>query len=151
MPRRDTETVFSSEEDAKFQFGKGRILEEGSDLTIVATGEMVPEAIKALELLKEDEIEGQLISMATIKPIDEEMIVNFTNDFIISIEDHNIIGGLGSAIAEVIADHGLNKRLLRIGIRDVFGISGSATDLLKYYGLDGEGIYRRIKEELEKQ
>jgi len=149
MPRRDTETVFSSEEDAKFQFGKGRILEDGSDLTIVATGEMVPEAIKALELLKEEGIEAQLISMATIKPIDEDIIVNSTNDLIVSIEDHNIVGGLGSAIGEVIAEHGLNKRLLRMGIRDVFGISGSATDLLRYYGLDGEGIYRRILEEVK--
>ncbi|HIP17426.1 MAG TPA: transketolase family protein [Methanothermococcus okinawensis] len=150
IPRGNTETIFSNEEDAKFQFGKGRLLKEGSDLTIIATGELVPEAIKALELLESKGIDAQLIAMATIKPIDEDIIINSTNDYIVSLEDHNTIGGLGSAVSEVITKYGLNKKLLRIGIEDRFGISGSASDLLKYYGLDGESIFNRIMRELKR-
>ncbi|MDK2789634.1 MAG: transketolase [Methanothermococcus sp.] len=149
MPRRDTEVIFESEEDAKFEFGKARILKEGNDLTIIATGEMVPEGLKAAEILKENGIAAEVVSMSTIKPIDEEAILN-SKDFIVSLEDHNIIGGLGGAIAEVIASKGLNKRLLRIGINDEFGKSGKADELLKYYKLDGESVAKRIIEEFNK-
>ncbi len=145
MPRRDTETVFKDEEHAKFEFGKARILKEGNDLTIMATGEMVPEAIKASNILNENGIDAEVISMPTIKPIDEGAIKN-SKDFIVSLEDHSIIGGLGGAISEVIATYGLNKKLLRIGIYDEFGISGKAEELLKYYKLDGESVAKRIME-----
>nr|WP_198005255.1 transketolase family protein [Methanothermococcus okinawensis] len=150
MPRGNTKTIFSSEEDAKFEFGKARLLKEGNDLTIIATGELVPEAIKASKILKENGINAEVISMPTIKPIDEDAIKN-SNDFIVSLEDHNIIGGLGGAISEVIATYGLNKKLLRIGINDEFGISGKAEELLKYYKLDGENVAKRIMKEYTKQ
>ncbi|WP_292460212.1 transketolase family protein [Methanothermococcus sp.] len=146
MPRGNTETIFKDEEDAKFEFGKARILKEGKDLTIIATGELVPEAIKASVILKENGIDAEVISMPTIKPIDEEAVKN-SNDFIVSLEDHNIIGGLGGALSEVIATYGLNKKLLKIGIDDEFGISGKAEELLKYYKLDGESVAKRIMEE----
>ena len=149
MPRGNTETIFKDEEDAKFEFGKARILKEGKDLTILATGELVPEAIKASAILKENGIDAEVISMPTIKPIDEEAVKN-SNDFIVSLEDHNIIGGLGGALSEVIATYGLNKKLLKIGINDEFGISGKAEELLKYYKLDGESVAKRIMEEYNK-
>jgi transketolase len=149
MPRGNTETIFKDEEDAKFEFGKARILKEGKDLTILATGELVPEAIKASAILKENGIDAEVISMPTIKPIDEEAVIN-SNDFIVSLEDHNIIGGLGGALSEVIATYGLNKKLLKIGINDEFGISGKAEELLKYYKLDGESVAKRIMEEYNK-
>ena len=149
MPRGNTETIFKDEEDAKFEFRKARILKEGKDLTIIATGELVPEAIKASAILKENGIDAEVISMPTIKPIDEEAVIN-SNDFIVSLEDHNIIGGLGGAISEVIATYGLNKKLLKIGINDEFGISGKAEELLKYYKLDGESVAKRIMEEYNK-
>ena len=149
MPRGNTETIFKDEEDAKFEFRKARILKEGKDLTILATGELVPEAIKASAILKENGIDAEVISMPTIKPIDEEAVIN-SNDFIVSLEDHNIIGGLGGALSEVIATYGLNKKLLKIGINDEFGISGKAEELLKYYKLDGESVAKRIMEEYNK-
>jgi transketolase len=148
MPRGDTETIFKDEEDAKFEFGKARTLKSGKDLTIIATGEMVSEAIKASNLLNENGIDAEVITMATIKPIDEQAIIN-SNDFVVSIEDHNIIGGLGGAISEVIASNGLNKKLLRIGINDEFGESGKANELLKYYKLDSESIAKKIIEEFK--
>ena len=149
MPRGNTETIFKDEEDAKFEFRKARILKEGKDLTILATGELVPEAIKASAILKENGIDAEVISMPTIKPIDEEAVKN-SNDFIVSLEDHSIIGGLGGALSEVIATYGLNKKLLRIGINDEFGISGKAGELLKYYKLDGESVAKRIINEFKK-
>lgn len=149
MPRGDTETVFKDEEDAKFELGKARILKDGKDLTIIATGEMVPEAIKASNILSENGIDAEVISMPTIKPIDEEAVKN-SNNFIVSLEDHSIIGGLGGALSEVIATYGLNKKLLRIGINDEFGISGKAGELLKYYKLDGESVAKRIINEFKK-
>ncbi|WP_456471754.1 transketolase family protein [Methanocaldococcus sp.] len=144
MPRRDTEIIYESEEEAKFELGKGKVLAEGSDLTIIATGEEVPEALRAREILKEKGIEAEVVEMATIKPIDKKVIER-ANDLIVTVEDHNIIGGLGGAVAEVISELG-DKKLLRIGIPDVFGRSGKADELLKYYGLDGEGIAKRVME-----
>jgi len=149
MPRGDTETVFKDEEDAKFELGKARILKDGNDLTIIATGEMVPEAIKASNILGENGIDAEVISMPTIKPIDEDAVKN-SNNFIVSLEDHSIIGGLGGALSEVITTYGLNKKLLRIGIKDEFGISGKAGELLKYYKLDGESVAERIINEFKK-
>ncbi|WP_456371704.1 transketolase family protein [Methanocaldococcus sp.] len=143
MPRRDTEIIYENEEEATFEIGKGKILNDGDDLTIIATGEEVPEALRAAEILKENGISAEIVEMATIKPIDEK-IIEKSKDFIVTVEDHSIIGGLGGAVSEVIASKGLNKKLLRIGINDVFGKSGKADELLKYYGLDGESIAKKI-------
>ncbi|ADG12856.1 Transketolase central region [Methanocaldococcus infernus ME] len=142
MPRRDTEIIYESEEEAEFKLGKAKVLAEGEDLTIIATGEEVPEALRAKEILKEKGIDAEVIEMATIKPIDEKAIKE-ANDLIVTVEDHSIIGGLGGAVSEVLAEIG-GKKLLRIGIPDEFGRSGKADELLKYYGLDGEGIAKRI-------
>ena len=149
MPRRDTEIIYESEEEATFEIGKGKVLVDGDDLTIIATGEEVPEALRAAEILKENGISAEIVEMATIKPIDED-IIKKSKDFVVTVEDHSIIGGLGSAVAEVIASYGLNKKLLMIGIKDVFGRSGKADELLRYYGLDGESIAKKVMEEMKK-
>ncbi|WP_423792681.1 transketolase family protein [Methanocaldococcus indicus] len=143
MPRRDTEIIYENEEEATFKIGEGKVLKEGEDLTIIATGEEVPEALRAYEILKENNISAEIVELATIKPIDKD-IIKKANDFIVTLEDHNIIGGLGSAVSEVIATEGLNKRLMMIGVPDVFGRSGKADELLKYFGLDGESVAKRI-------
>ena len=150
MPRRDTEIIYESEEEATFEIGKGKVLVDGDDLTIIATGEEVPEALRAAEILKENGISAEVVEMATIKPIDED-IIKKSKDFVVTVEDHSIIGGLGSAVAEVIASYGLNKKLLMIGIKDVFGRSGKADELLRYYGLDGESIAKKVMEEMKKE
>ncbi|WP_456419660.1 transketolase family protein [Methanocaldococcus infernus] len=147
MPRRDTEIIYESEEEAEFKLGKAKVLAEGEDLTIIATGEEVPEALRAKEILKEKGIDAEVIEMATIKPIDEKAIKE-ANDLIVTVEDHSIIGGLGGAVSEVLAEIE-GKKLLRIGIPDEFGRSGKADELLKYYGLDGEGIAKRIMKWME--
>ena len=149
LPRGNTETIYKNEEDGAFKFGKCKTLVEGKDLTIIATGEVVSEGLKALKILKENGINAQFKVISTIKPIDEKGILE-SNDFIVSIEDHNVIGGLGSSIADVLANNGSNKKLLKIGINDEFGLSGEANELLKYYKLDSESIAKKIINEFNK-
>ncbi|ABR54345.1 Transketolase central region [Methanococcus vannielii SB] len=143
MPRGNTEVIFENEEEAKFEFKKAKTLKEGTNLTIIATGELVSEALNASKILSENNVSAEVIAISTIKPIDREAIRNSKN-FIVSVEDHSIIGGLGSAISEVISEEGLNKKLFRIGINDEFGKSGKAEELLKYYKLDSESIAKSI-------
>ena len=130
-------------ENQKFEFGKMIQIGDGTDASIFATGDVVSEALKAQEILKEKGINIRVIDVHTIKPIDEEMIIKCSKETkrLISIEDHNIIGGLGSAISEVLTSK--NPCMLeRLGIKDEFGRSGNATELLHYYGLDAEGIIK---------
>ena len=116
---------------------------DGTDASIFVTGDVVAEAIKAQEILREKGINVRVVDVHTIKPIDEETIIKCSKETkrLISIEDHNIIGGLGSAIAEVLTSKNPCK-LERIGIKDHFGKSASAKELLHYYGLDAEGILK---------
>lgn len=129
------------EEDQKFEFGKMIQIGEGTDATIFATGDVVSEAIKAKEELEKKKIYVRVIDVHTIKPIDEEMIIKCAKETkrLISIEDHNIIGGLGSAISEVLTNY-YPAKLERMGIKDEFGRSGKAEELIKYYGLDAKNI-----------
>lgn len=129
------------EENQKFEFGKMIQIGEGTDATIFATGDVVSEAIKAKEELEKKNIYVRVIDVHTIKPIDEEMIIKCAKETkrLISIEDHNIIGGLGSAISEVLTNY-YPAKLERIGIKDEFGRSGKAEELIKYYGLDAKNI-----------
>ena len=129
------------EENQKFEFGKMIQIGEGTDATIFATGDVVSEAIKAKEELEKKKIYVRVIDVHTIKPIDEEMIIKCAKETkrLISIEDHNIIGGLGSAISEVLTNY-YPAKLERIGIKDKFGRSGKAEELIKYYGLDAKNI-----------
>jgi transketolase len=125
----------------KFELGKGCLLREGNDVAIIATGIMVQESLKAIELLAKDGISARLIDMHTIKPLDKEIILKAARETgaIVTAEEHSIIGGLGSAVAEVIAENVLVP-LERVGVEDVFGHSGKSKELLKKYGLTSEHV-----------
>ena len=129
------------EENQKFEIGKMVQIGEGTDATIFASGDVVVEAIKAQDVLSEKGINVRIIDVHTIKPLDEDMIIKCAQETkrLISVEDHNVLGGLGSAIAEVLTSKCPTK-LERIGIKDQFGRSGKAEELLHYYSLDVEGI-----------
>ena len=131
----------------KFEVGKGVTLVEGSDVTIVATGLMVERALAAAELLKNEGISTRVINMATIKPLDEELILAAANETgaIVTAEEHSVIGGLGSAVAELLSE----KRptpLKRVGVEDVFGMSGPAVELLDLFGLNAANICEKAKQ-----
>ena len=133
------------DENQKFEFGKGIQIGEGTDATIFATGVTVSEALKAKEKLAQNGINVRVIDIHTIKPIDKELILKCAKETnkLISIEDHNIIGGLGSAISEVLTDE-YPKKLIRLGIKDTFGKSGKAMDLMKFYHITAEDIIENI-------
>ena len=133
-------------ENEKFERGKGIQLGEGTDATIIATGVVVSEAIEAMEKLKSKGINIRIVDMHTIKPIDKEIIIKSAKETknIITIEDHNIIGGLGSAVCEVLAEN-YPKKVYKMGIKDEFGKSGKAEELLKYFKLDKDSIAEFIE------
>ena len=141
--------VINDEATYKFEIGKGVELKDGKDLTIIATGLCVNEALEAAKMLAADGIDAKVINIHTIKPIDSELIVKAAKETgrIFTVEEHSIIGGLGSAVAEVLAEECPTK-LTRIGVKDVFGESGPAKELLHKYELDAEGIVKQIKENM---
>ena len=141
LARLATEKIYNEDEARNFEIGKAYQFGDGTDGTVFATGVTVKEALKAKEILKNQGINIRVIDMFTIKPIDEEIIIKSAKETkkMISIEDHNIIGGLGSAISEVLTDK-YPKELTRLGIRDTFGKSGKAEALMKYYGICAENI-----------
>lgn len=138
--------VINDESTYKFEIGKGVMLKEGKDVSIIATGLCVSEALKAVDMLAADGIDAELINIHTIKPIDEEMVVETAKKTgkVVTVEEHSIIGGLGSAVAEVLSEKCPTK-VTRIGVRDTFGESGPAKELLRKYELDAEGIYKQVK------
>lgn len=133
--------------EENFEIGKGVQIGEGTDATIIATGVTVPEAIKAMEELKEKGVNVRVIDMHTIKPIDKEIIIKSAKETkkIITVEDHNIIGGLGSAVCEVLSEN-YPTQVVRMGINDRFGISGKAEELLKCFEIDKDSIIKKILE-----
>ncbi len=139
--------VINDNPDYKFEVGKGVLLKDGSDITIIATGLEVNESLKAAEKLQTDGVSVRVINIHTIKPIDEDIILKAAKETkkLFTVEEHSIIGGLGSAVAEVLAEKAPSP-LYRIGVRDTFGESGPAVELLHKYKLDAEGIYEQIKE-----
>lgn len=139
------------DDNYKFDFGKGVQLTEGDDAVIFATGALVSESIKASKILEQKGIKLRVINIHTIKPIDKEIIVKSAKEcgLIFTAEDHNIIGGLGSAVAEVLAEN-YPARIIRIGLPDVFGESGTPEALYKKYGFDSESLADRIENHLKK-
>lgn len=135
------------EEDYDFQIGKGEVLQDGTDVAIIATGIMVPEAIEAGKALAEQGISARVINMGTIKPLDTEIVLKAAEECgkIITVEEHSIIGGLGEAVCSVLAE---NKPVpvKRIGVQDEFGHSGPAAELLKQFGLCAENIVNTAAE-----
>ena len=138
--------VINDNPDYKFEIGKGVLLREGTDLTIVATGLCVAGALEAAEKLAAEGVSAEVINIHTIKPLDKELIVKSAKKTgkVVTAEEHSIIGGLGGAVCEALAEEAPTK-VLRIGVKDVFGESGPAAALLKKYQLDGDGIYDQIK------
>jgi transketolase len=138
--------VINDREDYHFELGKGAVLREGSDLTIVATGLPVGESLKAAEMLAADGIQAKVINIHAIKPLDEDLIVAAAKETgkLVTVEEHSIIGGLGSAVCECLCEKA-PTRVHKIGMKDTFGESGPAVELLHKYGLDAEGIYKEIK------
>ncbi len=135
------------DEDYKFEIGKGAELKGGSDVTLIATGLMVGYALEAAKLLEEDGISARVINIATIKPIDRDIIIKASRETgaIVTAEEHNIIGGLGSAVAEVLCESAPCV-MRRIGTKDVFGRSGKPAELFKEYGMTAEDIARSAKQ-----
>ncbi|WP_019907268.1 transketolase family protein [Thermoanaerobacter indiensis] len=134
------------DQNYKFELGKGEVIREGKNVAIIATGIMVAIAIEAADKLKEEGIEATVVNIHTIKPIDKDLIVEVAKKTgkVITAEEHNIIGGLGSAVAEVLSEE-YPVKIKRIGIKDQFGKSGSPKELLKYYGLTAEDIVKNSK------
>lgn len=138
--------VINDRPDYHFEIGKGVVLKEGTEVTIFATGLCVSSALEAAEKLKEDGIDAEIVNIHTIKPIDRELVIASAKKTgkVVTAEEHSVIGGLGSAVAEVLSGEAPTK-LLRIGVGDVFGESGPAKELVAKYGLDGTGIYEKVK------
>ena len=137
---------FMMENNIEFKIGKGIQFGDGTDASIIATGITVAEALKAQEILRKEGINVRVIDMHTIKPIDQELIIKCAKETskIITVEDHSIIGGLGSAVCEVLAEKYPTK-VIRMGINDVFGESGKAEELIKKYKIDGASIVETVK------
>lgn len=138
--------VINDNPDYKFEIGKGIVLRQGKDVSIIATGLCVNEALEAAGKLEEDGIGAQVINIHTIKPLDTGLIIEAakTTGKIVTVEEHSIIGGLGSAVAETLSEN-MPAPMLRIGIEDVFGESGPAEKLIAKYGLDADSIYKKVK------
>lgn len=139
--------VINDRPDYKFELGKGVVLREGKDVTIVATGLCVSSALEAAEKLAADGIDAKIINIHTIKPLDEELIVAAAKETgkVVTVEEHSVIGGLGSAVCDALAEK-CPVPVKKIGVQDVFGESGPAAALLAKYKLDGEGVYEQVKE-----
>lgn len=138
--------IIHNESSYKFEIGKGEILRDGKDVTIVATGAMVSNSLEAAEKLAADGIEAKIINIHTIKPLDEELVVAAAKETgkVVTVEEHSVIGGLGSAVCDTLAQKAPTQ-VMKIGMNDTFGESGSAVELLKKYKLDAESIYEKIK------
>lgn len=143
--------VINDTADYSFELGKGILLRDGNDITIVATGLMVSEALEAADALTEQGISAQVINMHTIKPIDEQLLVSSAKKTgkVLTVEEHSIIGGLGEAVCSVLSEK-YPVPVKRIGINDVFGHSGPAAALLKQFGLSADNIVLQAKEMLDK-
>ena len=130
----------------RFEIGKGITMREGKDVTIIATGLEVSESLEAAKLLEADGISAEVINTHTIKPLDTELVVAAAKKTgkVVTVEEHSIIGGLGGAVAEVLAEQAPTK-MLRIGVNDTFGESGPAKALIEKYGLDAKSIYEKVK------
>ncbi len=138
--------VINDNADYKFELGKGVVLREGKDVTIIATGLCVAESLAAAEKLAAEGVEAKVINIHTIKPLDEELVVAAAKETgkVVTVEEHSIIGGLGSAVCDALSAQAPTP-ILKIGVMDTFGESGPAAELIKKYGLDAESIYNKVK------
>ncbi len=141
--------VINDKPDYKFELGKGVTLREGKDVTIIASGLPVASCLDAADKLAADGIDAEVINIHTIKPLDEELVIASAakTGKVFTVEEHSVIGGLGSAVCDVLSEKQPTK-VIKIGVNDVFGESGPAVELIAKYGLDADGIYKKIKENM---
>ena len=139
--------VFNDEATYKFELGKGIVLREGTDVTLVATGLCVNSALEAAEKLAADGVSAEVINIHTIKPLDEELILASAKKTgkVVTIEEHSVIGGLGSAVCDVLSEK-LPTPVKKLGVNDTYCESGPAAKLVEKYRLDGVGVYEQVKE-----
>ncbi len=138
--------VINDKPDYKFELGKGVVLREGKDVTIIASGLPVSNCLEAAEKLAADGIDAEVINIHTIKPLDEELVLASAKKTgkVVTVEEHSVIGGLGSAVCDCLSEK-LPTKVLKIGVNDVFGESGPALELVAKYGLDADSIYEKVK------
>ena len=138
--------VINDTPDYKFELGKGVVLREGKDVTIIATGLPVSECLAAADKLAADGIDAKVLNIHTIKPLDEDLVVKAAKETgkVVTVEEHSVIGGLGSAVCDVLSEK-CPTQVMKIGINDTFGESGPAVELIKKYGLDADSIYEKVK------
>ncbi len=138
--------VINDNPDYKFELGKGIVLREGKDVTIIASGLPVANCLEAAEKLAADGIDAKVINIHTIKPLDEELVIAAAKETgkVVTVEEHSVIGGLGSAVCDVLSEN-IPTKVMKIGINDVYGESGAAVQLVKKYGLDADSIYEKVK------
>ena len=138
--------VINDRSDYKFELRKGVVLREGKDVTIIATGLCVAESLAAADMLEKDGISAKVINIHTIKPLDEELVIAAAKETgkVVTVEEHSVIGGLGSAVCDCLSEKCPTK-VLKVGVNDTFGESGPAVQLIHKYGLDAEGIYTKVK------
>ena len=151
LSRRKTERIYDSEQISSYGIGKGIQFGNGCDCTLFAIGDVLQEALKAKEILAQKGINARVCDMYSIKPIDKELIIKCAKETnnLFTVEDHSIIGGLGSAVSEVLCEK-YPKKLVRIGIQDTFGKSGKCEELLEYFGLTSEKIAKLIEQKIGK-
>lgn len=150
LGRNKVKTIFTA--DYGFSIGKGCVLREGSDLTFVSTGLMTAQALVAAEMLQERGVSARVLHLATIKPLDEDLLIDAARETgaVVTAEEHSIIGGLGGAVAELLAER-CPVPVKRIGIKDRFGLSGKAEELLKFFDLTPENLIEAAKEVLQQK
>ncbi len=138
--------VINDPKTYQFEIGKGIVLKEGRDVTIIATGLCVSEALEAAVRLEADGIQAEVVNIHTIKPLDEELVLASAQKTgkVVTVEEHSVIGGLGSAVCDLLSEKA-PTRVLKIGINDEFGMSGPAKELIAKYGLDAEGIFHKVR------
>lgn len=151
LSRRKTERIYDSEQINSYGIGKGIQFGNGCDCTIFAIGDVLQEALKAKDILAQKGINARVCDMYSIKPIDKELIIKSAKETnnLFTVEDHSVIGGLGSAVSEVLCEE-YPKKLVRIGIQDTFGKSGKCEELLEYFGLTSEKIAKTIEQKIGK-
>ncbi|MBE6700806.1 MAG: transketolase family protein [Ruminococcaceae bacterium] len=140
--------VINDQDTYELEIGKGQLLKDGKDVTIVATGLMVNEANQAEKILAEEGIDARIVNIHTIKPIDKDIIVESAKKTgaIVTAEEHSVIGGLGSAVCDVVCESGVAVPVVKVGVCDTFGVSGKAQDLMHTFGIDAQTIVKKAKE-----
>lgn len=147
---RPAQAIIFDEENYSFELGKGSVIKSGNDVTLISTGMMTAKAIEAAAILKAQGIDARVINIHTIKPIDKDIIIKAAMETkaIVTVEDHSVIGGLGSAVAEVLIQN-YPVKIRMVGIQDKFGVSGTSDELMQIFGLTAENIVNNVRELLK--